>query len=233
MLMKRTTRRKPLRFRLGGARPIRHLCLFAGLIALAACAQRTAYWSPLESPKRNKVSWAEFHHPVHFAAASATLDNGEKDALDRFLGRVGRGDGVKVMLATGSAEHSGLTRRRETSLARHLIEHGYSVARIQADRSFVMRPNSVRVTVGRFVVKTPTCPDWSKNPAYDPANRRSSNFGCADETNLGLMIANPEALVRGTDIGPADAEILSLGVGKYRKGQIEKPKAVSAGGGRK
>ena len=231
MLMKRTSFRNSPHFRLVGARPIRHLCLVLGLITLAACSPRTSYWSPVESPKKNKVSWAEFHHPVRFAAASATLDNSEKDALDRFLGRVGRGDGVKVMLATGSAEQTGLTKRRETSLARHLIERGYSVARIQADRSFVMRPDSVRVTVGRFVVKTPTCPDWSKDPTFDHANRQSSNFGCADETNLGLMIANPEALVRGTDIGPADAEVLSSSVGKYRKDQVEKPKSVSSGGG--
>ena len=107
------------------------------------------------SPKMNQVSWAVFHHPVNFARTSAKLDKVEKEALARFLARVGRGEGVKVMLATGSAAPSALTKRRETSLARHLIEIGFSVSRIKAKKSYTTRSNSVRVTVGRYIVKPP------------------------------------------------------------------------------
>ena len=220
--------RKRRRFQQTYARSIRYLCLAVGLISLAACAQQTTYWSPSDSPKKNQVSWAEFHHAVIFARASAKLDKVEKEALARFLARVGRGEGVQVMLATGLPNPSALTKRRETSLARHLIKSGFSVSRIQAKQSYTRRLDSVRVTVGRHIVTPPTCPDWSKAATGDPFNRVSSNFRCATETNLGLMVANPEVLIRGTDLGPADGEAITLGVGAYRKGEIEKPAATSA-----
>jgi pilus assembly protein CpaD len=208
-----------------GTRSVRHLCLAMGLVFLTACADRTTYWSPSISPKKNKVSWAEYHHPVNFSNTSTQMNKTEKKALSRFLGRVGRGHGVSVMLATGS---STLAKRRETSLARHLIGRGYSVSRIPARKSHSVRANSVRVTVGRYIVTPPACPDWSKEATGDPANRSTSNFRCATETNLGLMVANPEALIRGTQIGPADGEAITVGIESYRKGEIEKPAATSA-----
>ena len=211
-----------------GAWSIRYLCLALGLSTLAACADRTTYWSPTESPKKNKVSWAEFHHPVYFTGSSAKLNKAEKEALARFLSRVARGHGVQVMLATGSAKPSALTKRRETTLASHLIASGHSVSRIQAQKSYTPRPGKVRVTVGRYIVTPPACPDWSKDPTGDPANQVTSNYGCANETNLGLMVANPESLIRGTDIGPADGEAVTKGIENYRAGEVEKAGATSA-----
>lgn len=219
---------KKRRLQRSATRSIRYLCLALGVTTLAACAERTEFWSPPLSPKQNQVSWAEYHHPVSFSKTSAEIDKAEKEALARFLRRVARGEGVRVMLATGSVNPPPLTKRRETSLASHLIEKGFSVLRIQAKRTHTRLPNTVGVTVGRYIVKTPTCPDWSKEASGDPANRVTSNFRCANETNLGLMVANPEALIRGTDIGPADGEAIILGIGKYRRGEIEIPKATSA-----
>ena len=76
--------------------------------------------------------------------------------------------------------------------------------------------------------KTPSCPDWSKESTGDSANRVTSNFRCATESNLGLMVANPEVLIRGTHTGPADGEAITVGIESYRKGEIEKPPATSA-----
>ena len=221
------TTRKKRRFQQTNPRPILGLCLILGLGTLAACAERTTHWSPTESPKKNQVSWAEFHHPVKFAKSSAKLDKAEKAVLSRFLARVGRGEGVKVMLATGSVQPSSLTNRRETSLARYLQESGITVTKIEATQSTLTQADTVRVTVGRHVVKPPACPDWSKPATGDPANQQTSNYGCATETNLGLMVADPGVLVRGTELGPTDGEVLAKGVKDYRKGTAEKAKAVS------
>lgn len=223
--------------RLSKMQTIRGLCLAAGVLALAACTHRTTAWSPIEAPKKNTVFWAEYHHPVHFAGSSANLDKAETDALARFLDRVGQGEGVSVILAAGSEHASALAKRRETSLARYLIDRGYAVSRIPGKSSYTTRADSVRVTVGRYIVKPPTCPDWSKDPTGDPFNQPTSNFRCATETNLGLMVANPEALIRGRTLGPADSEAVSVGIKAYRKDAVKKPTATSAkelsGGGGK
>ena len=121
------------------------------------------------------------------------------------------------------------------ALANYLRRSGFEVALGKPKSSGRSRDNSVRVTVGRHLVKTPTCPDWSKPATGDSSNRVTSNFGCATSTNLGLMIANPGVLVQGTDeLGPADGEATALGIKQYRDGKVLKPKTTSTlkpGGG--
>jgi pilus assembly protein CpaD len=43
-------------------------------------------------------------------------------------------------------------------------------------------------------------------------------MGCSNEINLGLMVADPNDLVRGRPLAPADAERSALAVQKYRTG---------------
>lgn len=210
--------------------------LIAGAAVLASCAPRTNYWSPSESPKRNVVRWAEFHHPVRFAANSAEPARTENEMLVRFLDRIGRGQGVRISLASANGGNARLGLQRETALADFLRDQGFQVALGSAERSRTAAPNSVRVTVGRYIAKPPACPDWSKEATGDPANRVTSNFGCATATNLGLMVADPGVLVRGTDIGPADAEAVAAGVKSYREGKQEEaapvtPLSISVGTG--
>ena len=224
MLAKRRKRlfRKSVRWPSGA------MVLMLGVIALAACAPRTTYWSPAESPKKNRVSWAEFHHPVRFAGTSTTLARDEQEALLRFLHRVGRGQGVRIVLAAGPSENARVALRRETALADFLRGRGYAVSLGELPTGAEFRDSGARVTVGRHVVKPPNCPDWSKPATGDPANRVSSNFGCATETNLGLMVADPGMLLRGVDeVGPADGEAVAKGIKSYREGEIEKPPAVT------
>ncbi len=193
-------RRKKKLFIRPGRWPSGALLVALGMVSLlASCSPRTTHWSPVESPKALQVSWAEFHHPVGFADTSAKLGKSEKRTLDRFLTRVGRGSGVKVTITAAELDNSKLMQKREMALANYLRRHGFEVALGQPRRTTPSQANSVRVTVGRHLVKTPTCPDWSKEATGDTANRVTSNFGCATATNLGLMVADPCVLFRGTD----------------------------------
>ena len=73
--------------------------------------------------------------------------------------------------------------------------------------------------LGRFIVVPPDCPDWSKPADSDPANRSSSNLGCATAVNLGLMVADPEDLVRGHRPGPSDGAYGARLYRDYRDGK--------------
>jgi pilus assembly protein CpaD len=67
-------------------------------------------------------------------------------------------------------------------------------------------------------VTPPNCPDWTK-PAYGAghSNAMPSNYGCADVTNLGLMIADPRDLVIGRTLGPAEGNPATAAVLRYRE----------------
>lgn len=60
-------------------------------------------------------------------------------------------------------------------------------------------PGTVRVVVTRSVATVPGCPDWSANSGANLKNGLSSNYGCATNSNLAAMIADPSHLIKGAD----------------------------------
>ena len=111
---------------------------------------------------------------------------------------------------------------------RDLSRNGYSVATLPTAPDAVPA-NSLLVVVERYVVTPPDCPDWTKSPNGDHENAVTSNFGCANVTNLGLMVADPRDLVVGRDLGPADADYTSLAIQRYRAGKTAPLPGASAG----
>lgn len=76
---------------------------------------------------------------------------------------------------------------------------------------------NVRVIVSRSEAYVPNCPNWSQpsQPNFDQT--QDSNFGCSTNSNLAAMIANPEDLIRGRDIGDvAEASTVAKGLTGYR-----------------
>ncbi len=80
-------------------------------------------------------------------------------------------------------------------------------------------PDSVTFRYDRFHVAVPNCGDWGSSPSSNPSNDVHSNFGCAFQRNVGLMIADPADLVRMRDVLPTDAQNSSRVLQKYRAGQ--------------
>jgi pilus assembly protein CpaD len=58
-------------------------------------------------------------------------------------------------------------------------------------------PGTVRVIVSRSTASVPSCPNWSKTTEANYNSSNSSNYGCAYNSNLAAMVADPEDLVRG------------------------------------
>lgn len=62
-----------------------------------------------------------------------------------------------------------------------------------------VQPGFVRVVVSRRRAVVPNCPNWSRPSEPDYNNRSMSNFGCATNTDLAAMVANPEDLIHGQE----------------------------------
>lgn len=78
----------------------------------------------------------------------------------------------------------------------------------------------VRVTVSRAKAHVPNCPSWHSTAKSDMNfnNGLSSNFGCAVNTNLAAMIANPEDLLQGAkDTGSTSVMTSNKAIDAYRK----------------
>ncbi len=71
-----------------------------------------------------------------------------------------------------------------------------------------IEPGMVRVVVTRSRAYVPGCPDWSDNYASNLENATSDNYGCAVNSNLAAMIADPEHLLKGAE-GSGETVVMS------------------------
>jgi len=71
-----------------------------------------------------------------------------------------------------------------------------------------IEPGNVRVVVTRSRAYVPGCPDWSAKLADHSQNATSPNFGCAVNSNIAAMVADPEHLLRGA-AGTGETVVMS------------------------
>jgi pilus assembly protein CpaD len=79
----------------------------------------------------------------------------------------------------------------------------------------------VEVLVHAREVILPGCPDWSRDPAYDPRNLPLSNLGCANAVNLGLMLADPADLSPTGHLDAADGAREAEAIVRYRSDKVK------------
>ena len=60
-----------------------------------------------------------------------------------------------------------------------------------------LSPGTVRVIVTRSSAMVPGCPDWSNNSDTNLGNGTNANYGCAVNSNMAAMVADPSHLVHG------------------------------------
>ena len=77
-----------------------------------------------------------------------------------------------------------------------------------------VQPGTVRVVLSRTTASVPNCPNWQRTGL----SATSSNYGCATNSNLAAMIADPNDLVLGqTGSGTADPAASSRAIRSYRE----------------
>jgi pilus assembly protein CpaD len=115
----------------------------------------------------------------------SAAERGRLHAWFRSLG-LGYGDRVSVDETYASAARS--------DVARVAADYGLLLTEGAPVTTGEVRPGTVRVIVSRSIASVPGCPFWS-NSARN--NATSPNYGCATNSNLAAMIADPSDLVLG------------------------------------
>jgi len=200
------------------------------MLGLAACVTE---YSKSEAPDQLRVDGAESRRELAFATGSASLTPGELRKLDGWVlsGSIRPADRV-VIAAAGP---TGLAEQRAAAISRELLRYGIVTQTLALD---AVPANHAIVAVGRYAVILPTCPNWSQSLSADFTNAFTSNYGCANTTNLGLMVASPADLVSGRTLAPADGMPAATAVQRYMTDRVKPPPAptaspfaASAGGG--
>ena len=196
------------------------------LLAVAGChGPGAAEYTKTEAPTQLHVDRAVSQLQLAFARGSSRLSPGEAARLHHLAraGAIGKND--RVVIAAAGGPH--LAAERALTISRELLELGIvTETRLLTD----VPPDHALVIVGRYMVTLPACPNWSQEPFSDFSNERTGNFGCADASNFGLMVASPADLVSGQPLAPADATPAIAAIDRYLTDKVTLPTVVGGAG---
>ncbi len=207
---------------------------FAVLLAvglLAACQGSTQRYTSAEARHENQLPWVNLAHEVRFAEMVDVMSSSEDERLAAFLRQVGASqtDALTIDVGSFTGKWADIRVRNVAKTLRNQVPGGRPLfSRVGLGE---LPDDTVRVTVGRYLVVSPRCPNWAKPSTRDPLNQAASNFGCATTVNLGLMVADPADLVRGRALGPADGAASALSIQRYRAGRVLEAIGQDTGGG--
>jgi pilus assembly protein CpaD len=127
------------------------------------------------------------------AAPGGSLGSSEKARLDAWFRGLSLGYGDSIYVDTAGADAARFDVAQIAGNYGMLIQPGVPVT------AGAVVPGNVRVIVTRTRADVAGCPNWSVPSQPNFNNRSMSNFGCALNSNLAAMVANPEDLVHGRE----------------------------------
>ncbi len=175
------------------------LALSLGL-ALSACNQVPVNTS-LNSTKQAVVERSNF--TLDLAAGAGGIPVAEQGRLSDWFDSLGLKYGDRIALDGAVGNDAAYE-----DVAAIAGRHGLLLAEGAAVTSGFVQPGSVRVVVTRTTASVPGCPDWQDHSASNLENGTSDGFGCAVNTNMAAMIADPEHLLHGAQ-GSGETVVMS------------------------
>lgn len=188
---------------------IRTALAASAALCLSACGGNAT----LESVHTPAISTLQMSHDVYFGS-SPSLAAPEAAALESFLSAndVRYGDRLKI----DDPNPIDATTRR-TQIGAVAAKFGLLLDDAPAAPSRPALANgAVRLVVARGVADHPDCPDWQNGVRNTTMQKTSSNFGCAQSSNLASMIADPADLQRGRTYSGTDSATVTKAINSWR-----------------
>jgi pilus assembly protein CpaD len=160
-------------------------------LSLAGCAgvpSNTSMYSEHE-PVVERVNYT-----IDLATGNGGLPYAEQERLAGWFENLKLRYGDTVSLE--DPMQSASTRATVDAIAGH---YGMVLADGASTSVGFVEAGTTRVVVSRSKAVVHGCPDWKAHSDANPANALSPNYGCAVNTNLAAMVANPEHLLKGDD----------------------------------
>lgn len=183
----------------------------ASLAAAPAAAQFRSSINPsLNSVNQPVVQRTDY---VIDLAAGGGVPDAELYRLANWFDSLELGYGDRV-----SVDGGGMTdpRARE-AIANVAAEYGLLLSRGAPITAGAVQPGSVRVIVSRSTASVPGCPNWQDAGDLGGRSTTGTNYGCAVNSNLAAMVADPNDLVLGqSGAASGDASTASKAIKLYR-----------------
>ena len=166
------------------------------------------------------------------ATANGELPPSEQGRLQGWLDAMGVRYGDRIAVEDPSTY--GATSAQAT--VRTMVERrGLLLSRDVPVTTGTVPEGYLRVVVTRASASVPGCPNWESKSSLNPANATWSNYGCATNSNIGEMVADPNDLIKGTRDTGHDPLAATRAIQTYRTkpqtGAEGLGKVATSGGG--
>ena len=197
--------------------------------SLAGCTGAAVSNRSLESVHQPVVRNAIYQFDV--AASNGELPPSEQGRLQGWLDSMGVRYGDRVAIEDPSAYGAGSA----LATVRSMIERrGLLLSRDVPVTTGAVPQDHLRVVVTRATASVPGCPNWESKSSINPTNSTSSNYGCAINSNLASMVADPNDLIKGASNTGSDSTAATRAIQTYRTkpqtGAGELTKTPTSGG---
>ena len=170
--------------------------LLALLASATACSHDGGPITPYNNPSiysANQPVVERTDYVLDVGTSGSGIAASERDRLDHWFEtlRLSYGDRVFIDEAGGYADPA--SRQDVAALA---AQYGLLLSDGAPVTAGSVQAGSVRVIVSRSRATVPGCPIWEDEPLNAP-EQTATNYGCATNSNLAAMIADPNDLVLG------------------------------------
>ena len=192
-------------------RNMKFLTAAAASLALAGCGgslgTNTSMYS-VHQPVVERTNYA-----IDLNSDGSSISSVEQARLTEWFDALQLGYGDRVSVDYGGGYPRGDASQK---IAAATAERGVIMEKVAPVTAGQIAPGMLRVVVTRSKASVPSCPDWSTDHDRNYNASNHSNHGCATNSNLAAMIADPEDLVRGRESGKLDSNSGKKAVDSYR-----------------
>lgn len=178
----------------------RNTLLLGLALAVSACGTENRGLSSVHQPVIQRTDY------VFDVAGSGGLERSDVNRLAGWFEAMKIGYGDRIAVDTSSA---GDTRAARDTVGALAARYGLLLDETAPLTAGEIAPGNIRVVISRIKANVPGCPDWSRSAQPDMTGHASSNYGCATNSNLAAMVANPEDLVSGRSGSPVSSTLAS------------------------
>jgi pilus biogenesis lipoprotein CpaD len=200
-----------------------HRYLIGTLLILASCSPTSDmqgqnpkdYYT--KHPIKNLIERHSQGFTVEFPPKEARLPVDDREALRGAMSSISPMAVEAVQIQMSDLEIKNV--KRKDYMRRLLRSMGYTQASFMFEPSPVLARDEVRIDVTYALVIAPNCPDWRMSSVTTYSNSWQANYGCASITNLGMMVADPHDLVKGTGRNVFETEPAARALSDMRAGR--------------
>lgn len=179
--------------------------------SLAGCAGAAVSNRSLDSVHQPVVRNSIYQFDV--AASNGELPPSEQGRLQGWFDAMGVRYGDRIAIEDPSAYGASSAQATVRSM---IGRRGLLLSNDVPVTTGAVPEGHLRVVVTRASASVPGCPNWDSKSSINPNNATSSNYGCAVNSNLAAMVADPNDLIKGASDTGHDPAAATRAINTYR-----------------